>query len=195
MKKISQKEFLFRYYKKRPLEVIKHEEIIPDALQKYKQKYGQDLKDPDRAIRKLYEEGKLIKVAKGQYKYDPNYQGEAQAESFSSDIRNEIFKRDDYKCVICGKGKKEGVELHADHIKPRSKGGQSTVKNGQTLCSDQNMLKKNLDQTETGKKMFIKLYELAKSEQNDTYVQFTKDILAVYKKYNINGHISWNEDD
>ena len=61
---MKNQEFLFLYYKKRPLKVIKHEEIIPDAIEKYKQKYSQDLQDPDKAIRKLYEEGKLIKIAK-----------------------------------------------------------------------------------------------------------------------------------
>lgn len=72
-------------------------------------------------------------------------------------------------------------------------GGQNTLENGQTLCSPHNMLKKNLGQTETGKKMFIRLYELAKKEKDSKLQNFIKDILEVYKKYDINGHITWDE--
>ena len=91
-------------------------------------------------------------------------------------MKKKILIRDQYKCVICGEGKKDGIDLHVDHIKPISKGGTAELKNGQTLCSHHNNLKKNFKQTETGKKMFIRLYELSKSEKND-----------------INGHIEWDE--
>jgi hypothetical protein len=52
-------------------------------------------------------------------------------------------------------------------------------------------MKKNLNQTETGKKMFIRLYELAKSEGNDELQKFCADILSMYEKHDINGHIIW----
>lgn len=55
------------------------------------------------------------------------------------------------------------------------------------------MLKKNLGQTETGKKMFIRLYELAKKEDDKNLENFTKEVLEIYKKHNINGHIDWDE--
>ncbi|WP_198648647.1 HNH endonuclease [Cyanothece sp. BG0011] len=150
-------------------------------------------KDPDRMIRTLYQEGKLIKVQKGVYRYDPNYEGKGYDETFSPEIKEAIFKRDNYKCVYCGHGIKEGEELHADHIKPRSKGGKSTLENGQTLCSRHNMLKKNLNQTETGKKMFIKIYELSKQEGHEHTRKLAKEVLDVCEKSNINGHIIWEE--
>ncbi|MDJ0732224.1 MAG: hypothetical protein QNJ33_19785 [Crocosphaera sp.] len=55
------------------------------------------------------------------------------------------------------------------------------------------MLKKNLNQTETGKKMFIKIYELAKTEGHEHTRKFAKEVLEVFEKYNINGHIEWKE--
>lgn len=101
------------------------------------------------------------------------------------------MKRDGYKCVICGRGYREGVELHVDHIKPKYLGGKSTIENGQTLCAQHNFIKKTLKQTETGKKMFIRLYELAKSEGNEELRKFCADVLETYEKYNINSHIIW----
>jgi len=52
------------------------------------------------------------------------------------------MERDEYKCVICGKGIKDGVEIHIDHIKPKDFGGKATIENGQTLCAQHNFLKK-----------------------------------------------------
>ena len=101
------------------------------------------------------------------------------------------MKRDSYKCVICGKGKKEGVELHIDHIKPKYLGGKSVIENGQVLCAQHNFIKKTLKQTETGKKMFIRLYDLAKSESNKELIKFCTEILKVYEEHNINSHIEW----
>ncbi len=63
-------------------------------------------------------------------------------EDFSAKLKKQILERDDYKCVICGIGKKEGAELHIDHIKPKDLGRKATIENGQTLCSRHNFLKK-----------------------------------------------------
>jgi len=41
--------------------------------------------------------------------------------------------------------------------------------------------------------MFIRLYELAKKEENKELVKFCKDILETYERHNINGHIIWNK--
>ena len=116
-----------------------------------------------------------------------------ELEDFSSAQKAEIFKRDNYRCVVCGKGKRDGVEIHADHIRPKDLGGNATIENGQTLCAQHNFQKKNYKQTETGKKMFIRLYELAKATNDDKLLKFCKDVLKVYEDNNINGHIVWNK--
>jgi 5-methylcytosine-specific restriction endonuclease McrA len=92
---------------------------------------------------------------------------------------------------ICGKGPREGVEIHADHIKPKDLGGKATLENGQTLCSQHNFLKKNFRQTETGKRLFIRLYELAKEEKNKALLRFAAEVLEVFEKNKVNGHIDW----
>jgi 5-methylcytosine-specific restriction endonuclease McrA len=135
----------------------------------------------------------LIKVKKGVYKYDPRKREKTQLYDFTTKQKNQILKRDGYKCVQCGMGKKEGVDLHIDHIIPKDFGGKATIENGQTLCSRCNFLKKNLKQTESGKKMFIRMYKLAKKENNKKILEFCKDLLTVYEKYNVNGHIIWKK--
>ena len=163
---LVQVDLLIEFFKKNPDRDIKHPEVVDWVVDTYKKRTGKIFRDPDRAIRKLSQSGFLIKVAKGIYKYDPTMEHHRELEDFTSAQKATILKRDGYKCVICGRGKKDGVELHVDHIKPKDFGGEATIENGQTLCAQHNFIKKNLKQTETGKKMYIRLYELAKSEKN-----------------------------
>lgn len=158
-----------------------------------KKRKGQVFRDPDRGIRQLHQKGRLIKVKKGVYRYDPGREKQKGLENFSLSQKTKILKRDKYQCVICGLGIKNGLELHVDHIKPKDLGGKATIENRQTLCSKHNFIKKNFKQTETGKKMFIRLYELSKRKKNKTLQKFCNEILQTYEKYSINGHIKWEK--
>ncbi len=190
---VSQNDLIVRFFEDNPDRDIPHPEVVDWATATYQKRKGDVFRDPDRAIRKLAQSGFLIKVKKGVYRYDPTKAHKRELEDFTPAQKEAIFKRDDYKCVQCGRGKKEGVELHADHIKAKDFGGEATIENGQTLCSQHNFLKKNFKQTETGKKMFIRLYELAKSEKNETLINFCTDILNDFEKHSINGHIVWEK--
>lgn len=193
MKKISQSALLFEYFKKNPRRDIPHPEIVDWATAEHKKRTGEVFRDPDRAIRKMHQEGTLIKVRKGIYRYDPEVARKRSLYDFDQKTKEAILKRDEYRCVVCGRGAAEGVELHVDHIKPKDKGGNAILENGQTLCARHNFQKKNLKQTETGKKMFIRLYDLAKSEKDEELQKFCKDILDTYDQYQINGHIDWKK--
>lgn len=70
-------------------------------------------------------------------------------------IRWQVFQRDDWKCVACGRGSQNGVILHVDHIIPRSKGGKNTLENYQTLCDVCNLGKSNKDDTDLRPKSVI----------------------------------------
>lgn len=61
-----------------------------------------------------------------------------------------VMKRDNFKCCMCGRSPATtvGLELHIDHIVPWSKGGETVIDNLQTLCSDCNLGKSNLSETE-----------------------------------------------
>ena len=188
---VAQSELLMEFFKKNPNRDISHPEIVDWVTAEYLKRTEKVFRDPDRGIRKLHQNGYLKKIKKGIYRYDPKNVKIRELDDFTHILRETIFKRDNYKCVICGRGRKEGFEIHADHIKPKDFGGKATLDNGQTLCSQHNILKKNFKQTETGKKFFIRLYELAKKENNQSLQQFCAEILEVFEKNNINGHIIW----
>ncbi len=193
MEYISQNELIRKFFVKHKNRDIEHAEVVDWLTSEYKKMTGKVFRDPDRGIRKLHQEGFLVKVKKGVYRYDPKVVAAKSLDNFTQKQKDEILKRDGYKCVVCGKGIKDGCELQIDHIRPRDKGGKSTIENGQTLCSQHNFLKKNLNETETGKKMFIRLYELAKKENNEELIKFTTDVLEVYDKHEMNGHIVWKK--
>lgn len=187
----SIKDLLIEYFKAHPKKDMPHGPIVDWVETRYKRLYNKKPRDTWRSIRNLHEIGFLIKVKKGIYRYDPEAVKQRELEDFTTEQKEAILKRDGYKCVICGRGKKEGIELQVDHIRPKYLGGKSTIENGQTLCAQHNFIKKTLKQTETGKKMFIRLYELAKSEDNEELKNFCAQILEIYEKYNINSHIVW----
>ena len=190
---IIQEDLIIEFFKKNPNRDIKHPEVVDWVVATYKKRTGNVFRDPDRAIRKLSQAGFLIKIAKGVYKYDPKKAYKRELEDFTAKQKKEIFEKHDYKCAQCGIGKKEGAELHVDHIIPKDWGGKATIENGQVLCSRCNFLKKNLKQTTSGKKMFINMYKMAKKENNEEMIEFCKDILETYEKHNINGQIVWKK--
>ena len=190
MKK-SIKELIMDYFSNHPKIPLEHGPVVDWVTREYLTFNNTPPRDVWRAIRSLHQQGFLKKIKKGVYMYDPDFIKNPDLEDFSEKQKQEIFKRDNYRCVVCGLGLKDGVELHADHIKPKDLGGKATIENGQTLCAMHNFRKKNYKQTESGKKMFIRLYELAKLENDIETQKFCYEVLSVYKKFNINGHIEW----
>lgn len=188
---ITQSELVMEYFKLNSGRDISHSEIVPWLMEEYQNRTGRRFADPDRQIRSLHQKGYIIKKAKGIYYYDPDMIAKRDLEDFSEKQKEIIKKRDGYKCVICGKGVADGVELQVDHIRPKDLGGKATIENGQTLCAQHNFIKKNLNQTETGKKMFIRLYEYAKSENYQELMSFCEDVLKMYERHDINSHIVW----
>lgn len=57
--------------------------------------------------------------------------------SIPESVRNEVWRRDQGKCVSCG----SQINLEFDHIIPISKGGSSTARNLQLLCETCNRSK------------------------------------------------------
>ena len=186
---ITQRDIVLEFYQNNPDRLIRHPEIVDWVTSEYKKRTGKVFRDPDRQIRSLHQEGYLDKIKNGVYRYNPNPR--ERLPDFTQNQKDEILVRDGYKCVVCGKDEADGEVLHIDHIRPRDKGGKSTTDNGQVLCSAHNFRKKNYNQTETAKRLFINL--LNRSEKNSDFqlADFCKDILSVYDKHDINGHIEW----
>lgn len=182
-------DLIMEYFKKHPKENLKHGPVVDWVEEKYLKLYKRKPRDTWRSIRRLYQEGKLIKVKKGVYRYDPDYVKKVELFDFPLKVKEAIFKKDGYKCVWCGRGKKDGVEICADHIIPLDKGGTNTVENGQTLCMQCNLIKKNYSQSEAGKRFVMKMYEQAVAKKDKKMIEFCKHIFDVYNRFQINRHI------
>jgi len=182
-------ELILEYFKKNPKKDLKHGPVVDWITKQYLKDHPHPPRDPWRAIRKLHQDGKLIKVKKGIYRYEPNYEEKKELLDFSPGEKEKIFKKDGYKCVVCGRGIAEGVEICADHIRPKDKGGTNTIDNGQTLCAQHNLIKKNYSQTEAGKKYFIKMYNRAVKLNDEKIIKFCRCVFACYDRHDINGHI------
>ena len=74
-----------------------------------------------------------------------NEKSTAKTRAINEKIRLQVFKRDNYACVICGKSpaNNRGIILHLDHKLPFSKGGDNSPENLRTLCSKCNLDKGN----------------------------------------------------
>lgn len=190
---MTQRDYILNYYIENPNREIHHKEIVDIVTVKYENETGKKLRDPDRMIRQLGQQGYLIQIKKGVYKYDPDFIEIRELEDFTAEQKKIIFEKDNYRCVICGRGIKDGLDIYADHIIAKDKGGKATIENGQTLCGPHNNKKKNFKQTETGKKMFIHLYELAKKIGDLETMKFCSEILEVFEKNDVNGHIVWKK--
>ncbi len=66
------------------------------------------------------------------------------------ELRYKALKEHGAKCQCCGSSPADGIRLHVDHIKPRSKfpALQLVLSNLQVLCADCNLGKSNKDDTD-----------------------------------------------
>lgn len=71
------------------------------------------------------------------------YHCKNQRKLMTRSLREQIMKRDNYTCQLCGKYMPDEVGLHIDHIIPVSKGGKTVASNLQVLCSKCNGSKSN----------------------------------------------------
>ncbi len=187
------RKLIMEYFEAHANQELSHGPIVDKVTEEWKKEHKNPPRDPWRMIRSLHEQGILQKIRKGVYKYDPQLIKKMELEDFSQVQKEQILRRDNYRCVICGRGLENGVGIVVDHIKPRSLGGKAEIINGQTLCSIHNLRKKNYGQTETGKKMFIRLHEIAKNVKDEELLRFCENVLKVYEEHHINDHIEWKK--
>ncbi len=80
----------------------------------------------------------ILKLSNRQENYDSKVAKIEHTRLIPSEVKREVWKRDDGKCVICGDTK----NLHFDHDLPFSKGGTSlSTKNVRLLCMRHNLQK------------------------------------------------------
>ncbi len=85
-----------------------------------------DLSDVTRQIKRTHERLSYEETAR------------YQRSLITNSVRFKVFKRDGYRCQICGRTQADGAKLVVDHIVPVAKGGTSDMDNLQTLCFECN---------------------------------------------------------
>ncbi len=180
---------IMKFFRNHPNQWVKAATVGDWVREQYFNTHGKHPANVGVNVNMLHHKGKLISNNNGYYKYDPDFEREGEFNDFSEADRQAIFRRDGYKCVLCGLGEQQGVKIDADHIKPRSKGGSNTLENGQTLCRKHNTRKKDYSQTEAGKRFFMNIYKAAVEIDDTEMIAFCKSVFDVYEKYNVDRHI------
>ncbi|MCY3594196.1 MAG: HNH endonuclease [Bacteroidetes bacterium] len=189
---MTQLELVLKFFEDNPNRNIETAEVVDQVTSEHLRITGRPFRDPDRVIRSLYSRGILQKIRNGCYRYDPSYASQSIPEElFTQSQKEEILRRGEYRCAMCGITESEGAQLHVDHMVPRSRGGDASIDNGQVLCSRHNNLKKNYGQTETCKRMYQALYQIAEKLGDRDMLDFIEDVMKVYDKHEINSHIDW----
>ena len=189
MAKKTIRDLVLAYFMSRPNQPLTHAPVV-DWVTEQREKMGFDPpRDPWRMVRQLHQDGKLVKVRKGVYMYDPDYEHDVELQDFPESVKQAIFKRDNYRCVVCNLGREDGVSIAADHKKPKDKGGTNTLENGQTLCYKHNSMKRNYSQTEAGKRFFKHTYDMAVENNDEKMIAFCEAVFDVYEEHDMNGHV------
>lgn len=79
--------------------------------------------------------------------------------------RENVFKRDGFKCQYCGNNK----ELTIDHLIPKAKGGKTSWNNLVTACKNCNSKKGDYSPEEAGLQLGFKPYR-------PSYIMYLKDL-------------------
>jgi hypothetical protein len=174
------------YFLERPNRDVPHDDVRPWINGECWTRLGQACDDPDRAVRRLADIGILVKVSKGVYRLDPDAITARSVEDFSEEVKLAAKQRDGWRCVMCGRGEAEGVEMQVDHIRPRSAGGSGEISNAQTLCSTHNYRKRHLSVYTAGKRMFERMLEQARQNpdvagESDRTTRFCEEVLNLYR--------------
>jgi len=103
-------------------------EITPRSIQRVVAKYGR-VRSVKEAYNLAIKRGRVTWKCKD-FKY--------KRSRLSNKLRYAILKRDNSKCVLCGRGIEDGIMLQVEHVTPVSKGGLSNPDNLRTLCHECN---------------------------------------------------------
>lgn len=148
------KSFLRSWRKKQYLKILDDEHMFIFILTRGQTRYVQRnyVKTPykmsiesDRAAYSLKQVDKRYKLlSEINFQCTLNeYYAKGQRKLMTKALREQIKRRDNYTCQLCGKYMPDEVGLHIDHIIPISKGGKSVPSNLQVLCSKCNGKKSN----------------------------------------------------
>lgn len=122
---------------------VKRSQMKGIAWGKFYNKYKDNEYDPDKLEDRIKELFANPDITKNRGVYEYLITGNERAVSmraFPESDKIIMYERQNHKCAICGK-EFDISEMHGDHIVPWSKGGKTTLDNGQMLCTECNIRK------------------------------------------------------
>lgn len=129
--------------------------------------------------------------------YDVKYNRKYNTRGFPPTLSRLIFERDLYTCQICGitkeEARKKGLHMEADHIVEWEDGGETSYKNGQTLCSQCNKAKYHFKRLMSGyrKKTSNNMH---RKINNDQRIKITRLTIKEGRRLSIENWFKINQD-
>tara|TARA_B100000700_G_scaffold251446_1_gene282546 strand:+ start:1524 stop:2099 length:576 start_codon:yes stop_codon:yes gene_type:complete len=185
------KEYVIDFFRNNPNQTFSLQQVVGAVIQEYQKDTGLTDLYVNREVRNLGTQGfipglgNIIKPKRGFYRFEFGSGPIKLKSPFSEKIKKLIKKRDTYKCQWCGKAETPLDRLAVDHIIPEDSGGKGIYENGITLCIQCNNRKKNLSITTFGKSMFERYLLIVEKENDKQTVEFLKEILKVFHKYQL----------
>ena len=116
---------------------ITEDDVVSIEWRTYKDKTYEEL---EKEVSKLFADDE-VQNKKGIYTYVfDKKESNLNLRAFTDSEKDTMYERQLGICPMCG-GHYDRDQMHGDHIVPWSKGGKTTLENGQMLCRDCNLLK------------------------------------------------------
>lgn len=193
MKQKTKKEYILDFFKKNPNKIFSLSQIDVAVKRAFEKDQGNSQIYVNRTPRDLVKlgfipsiNGYIERPKRGHFRFVIGKKLILKKNPFSESIKIKIKERDSHQCQMCGLPETENEVLAIDHVIPEDSGGKGTLENGITLCNKCNNIKKNLNVTTFGKKLFEKYLTICKKSGLHETVDFLEEILDIYKKYKKN---------
>jgi hypothetical protein len=131
---VSQRDFTRDWFEKRPNQVFTSRQLREMLTADYESLTGKVFGDPEKMVRDLFKARFLERPSEGHYVYRTTGAKGKNKTGFTQKETMEILERDDFLCVICKRGAKDGVLLSVGFAKSLLRGGQLSIANGRTFC-------------------------------------------------------------
>ena len=178
----SQAEFIMAHFKKHPNQALALDDWSDEVARQYKEQTGKTAYHLRAIVRRLYWDGKLERVGRGVYKYDPDAVPKRRFLRFTAKQRREIRDRDEDRCVVCGLGPIHGVRVYVDFLDPNLPRTADIV-NGAVFCARHSPSKSNLSMMDMIMMDLRAFSELAENAEGKEKPGFYEEIGEICRKY------------
>lgn len=197
--RITQSSIVQDFFHKHPQQDLPVSQVVDWAQDEWERRTNSKLRNPSNILRSLLHKGYLAKPKRGYYRYEPDQVRNNRTQQFSTKQREEILDRDDNRCIVCGMGTREGEDIYVVKFFEQACNATDNIKNSKlkvedaiTLCGKHKnmwLATKNKSPVHNSKSFFVTAYNQAINKSDKNTASFCNDIIKVYEKHGIDGHI------